>query len=469
MNLHEFGLIGPQSFISQSPTDAIRIAQKLGYPVALKIKSLDILHKTDIGGVRLGLMTSKEVESAYLEIIENVKTHFPNASIEGIEVQEMIKDGIEVIIGLFNDPNFGMTIMFGLGGVFTELLKDVSFRVLPINSRDAKTMLTEIKGNRILNGYRNMRPVSEEMLIDLLLTISDKGYFYKDELEAVDLNPIMVWENQYRVIDAKFIPKTNKVNELFSQPPNTLHLEKFFNPRSIAVIGASNTIGKVGNGVFDSLVNGEYKGKVFPVNPNNDFVMGKKSYPSLTSVPEPIDLAVMSTDISYVPSILNECKTKNINNMIIISGGGKELGGNKIKLESDIKNQAKENNVRIIGPNCTGVFDGRSRIDTFFQSKERMLRPKDGLVGFMTQSGAVGAAFLEDAHAFGVRHYVSYGNRVDVDEADLLALWGNDPEIKVIGLYVEGFEDGRKFVNTANEILKKANCNLQIRSDDTRC
>ena len=130
MNLHEFGLIGPQSFISQSPTDAIRIAQKLGYPVALKIKSLDILHKTDIGGVRLGLMTSKEVESAYLEIIENVKTHFPNASIEGIEVQEMIKDGIEVIIGLFNDPNFGMTIMFGLGGVFTELLKDVSFRVL---------------------------------------------------------------------------------------------------------------------------------------------------------------------------------------------------------------------------------------------------------------------------------------------------------------------------------------------------
>ena len=339
--------------------------------------------------------------------------------------------------------------------MLTEILHDVSFRVLPIDHDDALQMIRETKGYQILQGYRGQKPVSEEALVDLLLSASQMGQDLAGRYASVDFNPIVVWEDQHRVLDFKMVwhPEPRPVPDI--PQPNPADLRGFFKAQSIALVGASATKGKVGNAVLDSLVKHEYQGRVYPINPNSTEIMGIPTYPSLSAIPDPVDLVVVTVGLDLVPGILEECSRKGTRNMVIISGGGKEIGGEKVDLEARIHNLSREYGVRIIGPNCTGVFDGETRLATFFQTQDRLSRPRNGRLALMTQSGTVGLGFLEDAAAFGVSNYVSYGNRVDVDEADLLAYWGDDPQIDVISMYVEGFGDGRKFLQTAKTVTRK--------------
>lgn len=450
-----YGFIAPLSKRVQSADEAVAFARQLGSPIALKIASPQILHKTDVGGVALNLTEEGEIRHAYEQMLASVRAAYPDAAIEGVEVQEMVTQGVEIIIGLLDDPQFGAVIMFGLGGVLTEILQDVSFRVLPIDRGDALQMIRETKGSQILRGYRGQQPVSEEALADLLLNASRMGIELAGRYESVDFNPIVVWEDQHRVLDVKMVwyPEPRPLPTV--PRPNPDHLEGFFKARSVALVGASATPGKVGNAVLDSLARREYRGRVYPINPTRNEIMGIPTYPSLSAIPEPVELVVVTVDLGLVPGILDECAAKGTRNMVIISGGGKEIGGEKVELEARIRRLSREYGVRIIGPNCTGVFDGETRLATFFQTQDRLSRPGNGRVALMTQSGTVGLGFLEDAAAFGVSNYVSYGNRVDVDEADLLAYWGDDPQIDVISIYVEGFEDGRKFLQTAKEVTRK--------------
>jgi 3-hydroxypropionyl-CoA synthetase (ADP-forming) len=454
MNYRKYGFIAPRSGIATSADEAAALVRKLGFPVVLKIVSPDIIHKTDVGGVELGLGSEDEVGAAFSRIMSSVREKAPQARIEGISVEEMCEEGIEIIIGLNQDEQFGPVVMFGLGGIFTEVLHDVVFRVLPITQDDARDMIQEIRGRPILEGYRGQPPVSKEMLVELLLNAGRMGLDLADRLESVDLNPIVVWEDQHRVLDAKILLRSETV-AITESEPDTSHLDTFFKAKSVALIGASATPGKIGNAVLDSLAKHEYKGKVYPVNPGRDEVMGLKAYPSLSSIPDAVDLAVVTIALSMVPDIISECAARGVHNMIIISGGGKELGGERKELEATIKSLAKQNDLRIIGCNCIGVFDGETRLDTFFQVHERMARPKKGPIAMFTQSGTVGAAFLEAVQDVGVSKFVSYGNRIDVDEADLIAYLANDPDTEVIACYIEGLGDGRKFLSTARQVSGK--------------
>jgi len=238
-------------------------------------------------------------------------------------------------------------------------------------------------------------------------------------------------------------------------PPNTAHLETFFRARSVALVGASATPGKIGNAVLDSLARHDYRGRVYPVNPARTEIMGLPAYPSLTAIPDPADLVVVTIDLREVPAVVQECASRGIHNLVVVSGGGKELGGEKASLEAEIRQRARDLDVRIIGPNCIGVFDGHTRLDTFFQVYDRMVRPRPGPIAMLTQSGTVGAAFLEHAAELGISKFVSYGNRVDVDEADLLAYLAEDPETRLIALYIEGLEDGRRFLEAARLVSKQ--------------
>jgi 3-hydroxypropionyl-CoA synthetase (ADP-forming) len=451
----DYGFEAPRSNVVTTAEEAGKAAAGIGFPVALKIASPDILHKTDVGGVILNLDSPDEVRLAFGRMMAAVRAAHPQANIEGVEVQEMVTGGVEVIIGLLDDAQFGPVLMFGLGGVFTEILQDVSFRVLPIQRADASQMIREIQGYQILKGYRGQPPVSEEMLVDLLLQASRLGTDLAGKFESVDFNPILVWEDQHRVLDFKLLlhPQAGPVPG--PAAPNTRHLENFFRAKSVALIGASATPGKIGNAVLDSLVKYEYQGKVFPINPTRDEIMGVKTYPSLEDIPEQVDLVVVTVDLRLVPDVIEMCARKGIHNLVVISGGGKELGGERAELEAKIRHLARTHDVRVVGPNCIGVFDGQTRLDTFFQVQERMVRPKAGPLAVLTQSGTIGAAFLEDALSAGVSKFVSYGNRTDVDEADLLAYLADDPETKLVAMYVEGLEDGRKFLNVAREVTQK--------------
>ncbi len=220
-------------------------------------------------------------------------------------------------------------------------------------------------------------------------------------------------------------------------------------------MGASATPGKIGHAVLDSLAKHQYAGEVFPVNPSKKSILGLATYPSLSSIPRPVELVVCTVDLAAVPGLIRECAARGVHNLVVVSGGGKELGGDRAALEAEIRSLARDLGVRVIGPNCIGVFDGTTRLDTFFQPQKRMTRPPAGPVAMLSQSGTVGIAFLEDAASFGVSRFVSYGNRVDVDEADLLDFLGDDPDTGVIALYVEGFENGRGFLDAARRVTER--------------
>ncbi len=183
---------------------AVKLSEQLGYPVALKISSIDITHKSDAGGVKVDLKSKAEVETAIDAIMRSCKAAVPTARIEGVSVQGMAKPGIEVIMGMIKDPSFGPVIMFGLGGVFVEVLKDVAFRIVPIEKSDAEDMMNEIKGKKLLEGYRGQEPADVGCLQEMLLKLSD-FVNTTPEIEEIDMNPVFSCKDGALVVDARII------------------------------------------------------------------------------------------------------------------------------------------------------------------------------------------------------------------------------------------------------------------------
>jgi 3-hydroxypropionyl-CoA synthetase (ADP-forming) len=275
--------------------------------------------------------------------------------------------------------------------------------------------------------------------------------------ESIDFNPVIFYEKDYVVVDAKILLKDNPDLQVISKAqPDSEFMDLFFNAKSVALVGASPEAGKIGNSVLESLVKHEYKGKVYPVNAKGyPEIMGITAYKSLEDIPDKVDIAVVTVDLKFVPDLLKAASKKGIHNFVVISGGGKELGGERAAIEAQVKELSKQLRIRIIGPNCIGMFNGANRLDCAFQGHARMIRPKDGDVAFLSQSGTVGIAFMESSDSFGMSKMISYGNRSDVDEADMIWYLSEDPQTKVIGLYVEGLGDGRKFMDTAKRVIKE--------------
>jgi acyl-CoA synthetase (NDP forming) len=195
--------------LATSKEEAISMSRQFGFPVALKIASPDIVHKSDAGGVRLGLRTAKQVGKAYEDIWQAVRQKHPQARIQGVAVQKMARPGVEVIIGMSRDAQFGPVLMFGLGGILVEVLKDVSFRVVPLAKRDAAEMVREIKGYPLLEGYRGQEAVDVSYLEELLLKVSD-FVERNPEVEELDLNPIFAYSDGAIAVDARVILEEGK-------------------------------------------------------------------------------------------------------------------------------------------------------------------------------------------------------------------------------------------------------------------
>ena len=451
--LKNYGINVPPYSIVTDAENAVAKAKQIGFPVVAKIVSAEILHKTDVKGVKVGINSEQEIRQTFEDMYGRLSRQF---EVTGVLIEKMMPAGVaELIIGLQNDPQFGPIIMLGLGGIYTEIFRDVSFRVLPITKNDAEQLIENLRGKQILKGFRGSEPVNIDVITDALVKIGKLGIDMASYYESIDFNPVIVYHDDYRVVDAKIILREKANPEAISNAaPDSSYLDLFFNAKSIALIGASPEPGKIGNSVFESLVKHEYKGKVFPVNAKGyPEILGVKAFRSLDDINEQIDVVVVTVDLKFVPDLLKSCGRKGIHNMVIISGGGKELGGERAAIEQQIKDLSNQLRVRIIGPNCIGMFNGENRLDCAFQGHERMIRPKKGEVAFLSQSGTVGIAFMETSDSFGMSKMVSYGNRSDVDEADMIWYLSEDPQTKVIGLYVEGLGDGRKFMNTAKRVI----------------
>ncbi len=202
--LADAGIKVVETVLAASAKEVVEISERIGYPVVLKIASPDITHKSDIGGVKVGLKDRREAEKAYEEIMSAVREKQPDARIEGVSVQKMAEPGIEIIIGMFKDAQFGPVLMFGLGGIFVEVLKDVTFRVVPLTKRDAHTMINEIKGYSLLTGYRGQEPVDIPFLEGMLLKLS--SFAEKNpQIKELDLNPVFAYGKGAVAVDARIV------------------------------------------------------------------------------------------------------------------------------------------------------------------------------------------------------------------------------------------------------------------------
>lgn len=238
------------------------------------------------------------------------------------------------------------------------------------------------------------------------------------------------------------------------QGKNKDPLDNFFSPKSVAIVGASSKPGKIGHELVRNISQYQYKGRVYPVNPNAEEILGLKCYPSISKVQEPVDLAVFVAPSNILPDLAEEAGTQGVKNAIVVSGGFKEMGEEKSAYQDQLVTVARKHRMRVIGPNCIGVFDSESRLDTFFYPHDRMVRPKPGGVSFVTQSGTFGLTFLEwaTASSLGMRRLVSLGNRCDVNEIELVRYLGRDPLTKVIALHLESFSDGRSLIKETREV-----------------
>ena len=231
-------------------------------------------------------------------------------------------------------------------------------------------------------------------------------------------------------------------------------LDKFFNPKSIAVIGASRKPGKVGYAILENLKR-SFSGKIYPINPNASEILGLKCYPSVLDIDEKIDLAIIAVKAEIVESVVKECKKAGIKNVIIISSGFSEVGNEKS--EKNLQNFVKKNKIRVIGPNCIGVFDSYSGMDALFWDSKKTKKPRRGYVGFISQSGALGVSLL-DRYAekgVGISKFVSLGNKIDVDEVEVLKYFGRDPSIRVVSMYIESITKGKEFMKVSREVVRK--------------
>lgn len=200
----EYGIPVNKFSLAKTEKEAVEQAEKIGYPIVMKIVSQDIIHKSDAGGVLVNLKSADDVEAGFKKILSNAKKYNPDAKIEGILVQEMAPQGIEVIVGAIKDPQFGQTVMFGLGGIFVELLKDVNFRVAPLTEEDAKDMITKLKAYPLLNGYRGAAPADLDALTTILCNTS-RLVMAHPEIKELDLNPIMAYPKGATTVDARII------------------------------------------------------------------------------------------------------------------------------------------------------------------------------------------------------------------------------------------------------------------------
>ncbi|MDX3771103.1 MULTISPECIES: acetate--CoA ligase family protein [unclassified Streptomyces] len=447
-----YGIAVPGEELARDVDEAVNFANGLGGPVVLKIVSPDVLHKTDAGGVVVGVEGSAEVRAAFHRIIENVRAYAPDARIEGVQVQQLVPPGQEVIVGAVTDPTFGKVVAFGLGGVLVEVLKDITFRLAPVSADESLSMLDSIGAAEILRGVRGAAPVDRQALAEQIRRVSQLVTDFP-EIAEVDLNPVIAAPDGAIAADIRILLSTETVKPRRTYPREEIlaSMRRLMEPRSVAVIGASNEVGKIGNSVMRNLIDGGFSGEIHPVNPRADDILGRKAYKSVTDVPGDVDVAVFAIPARFVASALEEVGRKGIPNAVLIPSGFAETG--EQALQDEIVAIGERYGVRLLGPNIYGYYSTWQDLCATFCT------PYDvkGGVALTSQSGGIGMAILGFARSTktGVSAIVGLGNKSDIDEDDLLTWFGEDPNTQCIAMHLEDLKDGRAFVEAARATVPK--------------
>jgi len=445
--LKQYGVPVPEHAIVQTAAEAAKAAEKIGFPVVMKIYSPQIIHKSDAGGVIVGIGSKQAAGEAFDKIVKNVKAFNPEAEIKGVLVVQQAAPGLELIVGGKTDPAFGKVLTFGMGGTLVELMKDVTLRILPVSEESIREMVSEIHGYPMIKGYRGTKPRDEEALISVIWAISR---FFAENKNVVefDINPVRLYESGACIVDARVFVDDTAVETTAKERP-FVPIE-YFTPRSIAVIGASSEPKKMGYAVMHNLLH--FPGQLYPVNNKRPEVQGLKAYPSILDIPNPVDMAVITVPAKHVPGVIEECGQKGVNMAVIITAGFKEMGEGGKALEDRVLEIAKGYGTRIIGPNCLGLIIPPRGIDTTYVHQS----PKPGNIAFISQSGAIINTVVDWSitQDIGFSAVVSVGNQADLNFIDYLRFVERDPKTKGIILYVEELQDGKTFMKVVSEVSK---------------
>lgn len=446
-----YGIAVPGEGVARSPSNAVELATQMGFPVVMKIVSPEILHKTEAGGVLVGLKTEADVEAGYRTIVENAKKYDPNANILGVQVQQMIGGGQEVIIGAVTDPSFGKLVAFGLGGVLVEVLKDITFRLAPASQEDALSMLDGIAAAEILKGVRGADPVNREALAGMIQRVSELISDFP-EISELDLNPVFASKDGAIAADVRIVVDFAAQPERYrpSQEEIVTQMNRIMRPDTVAVIGASAEDGKIGNSVMKNLINGGYQGQIYPIHPKAGEIMGMTAYKSVLDVPGNVDVAVFAIPAKLVAQALEEVGRKGIPGAVLIPSGFAETGN--VEGQEEIVAIARKHNIRLMGPNIYGFYYTPKNLCATFCT------PYDvkGKAALSSQSGGIGMAIIGFSRSakMGVSAIVGLGNKSDIDEDDLLTFFEQDEHTEIIAQHCEDLKDGRAFAEAAKRVSK---------------
>ncbi len=447
-----YGISVPKEDVATGAAEASKLASSMGFPVVMKIVSPDILHKTEAGGVVVGVKSGAEAAAAYDTIVANAKKYKADAQILGVQVQQMIKGGQEVIIGAVTDDSFGKLVAFGLGGVLVEVLKDITFRLAPATKEDAISMLDGIQAAEMLKGVRGSDPVNREALSNLIVRVSQLVSDFP-EISEMDLNPVFASKDGAIAADVRIVMNFSPKAPRFRPQEKDIvtAMNRIMKPKAVAVIGASSENGKIGNSVMKNLINGGYKGKIYPIHPKDPEILGHKAYKSVKDVPGEIDTAVFAIPAKFVAGALKECGEKKIAGAVLIPSGFGETGN--IEGQEELQRIGREYNIRLLGPNIYGFYYTPANLCATFCTAYDY----KGSTALSSQSGGIGMAIIGYSRSakMGVSAIVGVGNKADIDEDDLLLFFEQDDNTKVIAQHCEDLKDGRAFAEVAKRVSKK--------------
>ena len=447
-----YGIRIPQEAVVGSAAEAAQIATRLGYPVVMKIVSPQILHKTEAGGVVVGVKSAQAAQQAFDTILANARRYKADATIEGVQVQQMLTGGQEVIIGAVTDPAFGKLVAFGLGGILVEVLKDITFRLAPATREDALSMLDGIGAAEILRGVRGAPAVDREALATMIVNVSQLIADFP-EISELDLNPVFATPEGATAADVRvvldFKPQPGRYRP--SQEVIVRQMNRIMKPDAVAVIGASAEAGKIGNSIMKNLINGGYQGAIYPIHPSVTEILGRKAYKSVKDVPGVIDVAVFAIPAKFVTQALIEVGEKKIPGAVLIPSGFAETGN--VAGQEELVAVARKYDIRLMGPNIYGFYYTPKNLCATFCTAYDV----KGTTALSSQSGGIGMAIVGYSRSakMGVSAIVGLGNKCDIDEDDLLTFFEQDDNTQIICQHLEDLKDGRAFAEVARRVSRK--------------
>ena len=442
-----FGIPVCREALANDADAATKEAVRLGFPVVLKASGRELLHKTEVGGISLNLKSPKEVKQESRRLLR-----IPGS--EAVLVQEMVKGERELVCGLVRDDHFGPCVMFGLGGIMTEVFQDIVFRLAPLTILDAREMVQEIQYKKLLEPFRGEAAVAVDVLAGILVKLGEIGLQY-GHIHSIDINPLKIRADGQPVAVDALVTLSKGPAKPAAKTASKKDLTKLYNPESTAVIGASGTPGKAGHTVLNNILVNGYKGKVYPVNPRGGEIMGVPVCSSIAELPDGVDLAAIVIPARPTVQSVKECLAKGVKAFVLCAGGFSEVDEGGKALQKELTRAIADAGAIAVGPNTSGHTSTPANLTTSIFPLGKVPR---GNVSYIAQTGNFAThtmyCIIIDEH-FGVARVTGLGNKIDIDESDVLEYYAEDPETKYIFLYLESIKRPGRFIEVARQVTRR--------------